>query len=261
VPRGLNLPDTLASDPVALPAELAAEFRCLSVVVPLRDEVDSIDSLLHELDAALGHLPLELEWIVVDDASNDGSLARLRDWMRKDARLRVLSLAEHGGQAAALGAGFRAARGEVVATLDADGQNDPADIPRLLAGLTKADVVNGVRTQRRDNGLRRFSSRLANAVRRSLLDDEVSDIGCSLRVMRARYVRRVKLYRGLHRFLPVLLELEGARIAEVPVAHRARRFGETKYGIRNRLPEAVVDLLVVAWMQRRAHRLRATEER
>lgn len=245
----------------SLPQALRAELKRLSVVVPLRDEVDSIDSLLQELDAALGSLPVEVEWIFVDDASSDGSLERLRDWLRKDARLRVLSLEEHCGQAAALDAGFRAARGEVIATLDADGQNDPTDIPRLLVGLTDADVVNGVRSERRDDWLRRISSRIANRVRRALLGDAVSDIGCSLRVMRARYVRRVKLYRGLHRFLPVLLEIEGARIAEQPVAHRARRYGKTKYSVRNRLPQASLDLIAVAWMQRRAHRLRAREVR
>lgn len=243
------------------PPELLVDGGRLSVVIPLRDEIDSIDSLLHELSAALGHLPFSLEWVIVDDASSDGSLERLRDWLRKDTRLRILSLPEHGGQSAALDAGFRAARGDIIATLDADGQNDPADIPKLLAGLTTSDVVNGVRQTRCDDWLRRASSRLANGIRRHVLRDGISDIGCSLRVMRARYVRRVKLYRGLHRFLPVLLEIEGARVAELPVAHRPRRFGETKYGVRNRLPQALVDLLVVAWMQRRAHRIRAREAR
>jgi len=257
----IPLAETIASPGVPLPQALRAELTRLSVVVPLRDEVDSIDALLRELDAALGSLPVELEWIFVDDASSDGSLERLRDWLRKDVRLRVLSLDEHCGQAAALDAGFRAARGEVIATLDADGQNDPADIPRLLAGLTDVDVVNGVRSMRRDDWLRRASSKIANRLRRALLGDTVSDIGCSLRVMRARYVRRVKLYRGLHRFLPVLLEIEGARISEQPVAHRARRHGKTKYGVRNRLPQATIDLFLVAWMKRRAHRLRAREMR
>lgn len=239
---------------------LPHDIHSLSVVVPVHDEVASLDALLLELDAALGGLGLELEWIFVDDASRDGSLERLREWLSKDSRLRVLSLAEHAGQSAALDAGFRAARGDVVAILDADGQNDPADIPALLEGLASADVVGGVRRQRRDSGLRRWSSQIANRARRLVLRDEVSDIGCSLRVVRARYLRRVKLYRGLHRFLPILLALEGARIAERPVSHRPRRFGRSKYGVINRVGPALVDLLAVAWMQRRALRQRATEQ-
>ena len=235
---------------------LPEDVRSLSVVIPVRDEVDSLDALLLELDAALSPLAprLELEWVLVDDASRDGSLERMREWQRKDERLRVIELPEHGGQSAALDAGFRAARGDVVATMDADGQNDPHDIPRLLAGLRDADCVNGVRVERRDDWRRRWSSRVANTVRRAVLRDPVSDIGCALRVMRAPALRRVKLFRGLHRFLPVLLEIEGARIAELPVAHRERRCGVTKYGLRNRLPEAIADLFVVAWMKRRAVR-------
>jgi len=240
------------SGPSSASLGIPGDVRSLSVVVPVRDEVDSIGPLLLELDAALGGLGLELEWIFVDDASGDGSLERLAEWTAKDDRLRVLSLPNHGGQSAALDAGFRAARGEVVAILDADGQNDPADIPVLLEGLHDADVVGGMRIDRRDDGMRRFSSRLANAIRRAVLGDRVSDIGCSLRVVRARYLRRIKLYRGLHRFLPILLELEGARIAELPVRHRSRRFGRSKYGVTNRLAPALLDLLAVAWIQRRA---------
>ena len=241
-------------------AELPSDIASLSVVVPVRDEEASLDSLLLELDTALANLDLDLEWIFVNDASRDASLERLREWMHKDDRLRVLSLAEHAGQSAALDAGFRAARGDAVAILDADGQNDPADIVSLLAGLSSADVVCGVRVERRDGSLRRVSSLVANAVRRLVLGDGLRDIGCSLRVVRARYLRRVKLYRGLHRFLPVLLAIEGARIAEQPVGHRPRRFGRSKYGVANRLVPAVVDLLAVAWMQRRALRTRASEQ-
>ena len=227
--------------------------------MPVRDEVNALEPLLLELDAALGGLPLALEWVFVDDASRDGSLERLRELSQKDARLRVLALDAHAGQSAALDAGFRAACSDAVATLDADGQNDPADLPRLLAGLADADCVNGVRRRRRDGPFRRLASGVANATRRRVLGDAVSDIGCSLRVMRSRHLRRVKLFRGLHRFLPVLLELEGARLAEVPVAHRARRFGRSKYGIWDRAPEALADLLAVAWMRRRALRTRVRE--
>lgn len=239
---------------------IPGELRFLSVVVPVRDEVSSLDTLLAELDAALAGLGLELEWIFVDDASRDGSGERLRAWMEKDPRLRLFSLAEWGGQSAALDVGLRAARGDVVAILDADGQNDPADIPHLLAGLATADVVSGIRKGRRDRWVRRWSSRIANGVRRAVLRDEVTDIGCALRVARTRYLRRVKLYGGMHRFLPILLALEGARLAEQPVRHRPRSGGRSKYGIGNRLLPSLADLLAVAWMQRRAIRQRGVEQ-
>lgn len=235
----------------ALADALPHDIHSLSVVVPVHDEVASLDALLGELAAALDGLGLALEWIFVDDASRDGSLERLHEWRRKDSRLRVLSLPTHGGQSAALDAGFRAARGDVVAILDADGQNDPADIPLLLAGLADADVVGGVRLERRDSAVRRVSSRIASWVRRLVLRDDVSDIGCSLRVVRTRYLRRVELHGGLHRFLPILLALEGARVAERPVRHRPRCFGRSKYGVWNRLGPALVDLVAVARMQRR----------
>ncbi|MEZ4216124.1 MAG: glycosyltransferase [Myxococcota bacterium] len=239
--------------------------RLLSVVVPVRDEEASIDALLLELDAALTGFAAErgigLEWILVDDASRDASLARMREWERKDERLRVVALAAHAGQASALGAGFRAARGDAIATLDADGQNDPADLPRLVERLAEgdADAVCGVRATRRDGAWRRLSSRAANAARRAVLGDAHRDIGCALRVVRARHARALALRRGLHRFLPVLLALEGARVVELPVAHRPRRFGASKYTARNRVREALVDLVYVARRQRRARRERARD--
>ncbi|MGH0037681.1 MAG: glycosyltransferase family 2 protein [Myxococcota bacterium] len=224
----------------------------LSVVVPVFDEVDSLVPLHRELDAALAPLSEEIELIFVDDGSRDGSGSVLRDLERKDARVRVESFPENRGQSAALDAGFRLARGEWIATLDADLQNDPADLPRLLDHCDRADLVNGVRVDRRDTPLRIWSSRIANAIRNWATGESVTDVGCSLRVMRASTVQRIKLYRGLHRFLPTLLKLEGARCVEVPVSHRPRRYGRSKYGIRNRLVPALVDLLAVRWMQRRA---------
>ncbi len=230
----------------------ASDRPWLSVVVPVYDEEDSLEPLHRELDAALSEIHESVEWIYVDDGSRDGSLDVLRGLARKDARVRVAELGANRGQSAALDQGFRWARGDWIATLDADLQNDPADLPRLLRWCDRADVVNGVRQGRRDTWLRIVSSRIANAVRNRLTGESISDVGCSLRVMRAAYARRVKLYRGMHRFLPTLLRLEGASIVEVPVGHRARRFGRSKYGIRNRLGPALVDLWAVRWMQRRA---------
>ncbi len=236
-----------------------ADAPYLSVVIPVYDEESSLVPLHAELDAALRGVAGGVEILYVDDGSRDASLARLREIGARDPRVRVLALQGNHGQSAAFEAGFRRARGEIVATLDADGQNDPADLPRLLAGLGDADVVNGVRTGRRDSVVRRLSSRVANGFRNRMTHESVRDVGCSLRVMRREFLERVKLWRGMHRFLPTLLRLEGARIVEVPVSHRPRRYGTSKYGIRNRLFAGFVDVFAVRWMQRRALRYRARE--
>jgi glycosyltransferase involved in cell wall biosynthesis len=231
----------------------------LSVVIPVYDEGDSLPPLHAELEAALRGVAGGVEILYVDDGSRDASLARLRGIAARDPRVRIIALDGNHGQSAAFEAGFRRARGEVVATLDADGQNDPADLPRLLEHLDAADVVNGVRTGRHDSLVRRLSSRIANGFRNRLTHESVKDVGCSLRVMRREHLERVKLWRGMHRFLPTLLRLEGARIVEVPVSHRPRRHGSSKYGIRNRLFVGFVDVFAVRWMQRRALRYRARE--
>ncbi|MCL4684596.1 glycosyltransferase family 2 protein [Myxococcota bacterium] len=233
----------------------------ISVVVPVYDEQDSLEALHRELDAALAGESDAIELIFVDDGSRDESLARLRALSAKDPRVRVLALDRNHGQSAALDAGFRAARGEIVVMLDGDGQNDPADIPRLLAELTNADVVNGVRVDRRDPFLRRASSRVANAVRNGLTRETITDVGCSLRAMRAEPLRRVRMWSGAHRFLPTLLRLEGARIVEIPVSHRPRRHGRSKYGIANRLFAGLVDVCAVRWWQARTLRYGVREER
>lgn len=238
----------------------AAAAPWLSVVVPLRDEEESLEPLHRELDAALSGVAGGVELIFVDDGSRDGSRARLRELAAKDPRVRVLALDRNHGQSAAFDAGFRAARGEVVVTLDADGQNDPADIPRLLAALEGADVVNGVRVGRRDTWLRRASSRIANGFRNALTRESVTDVGCSLRAMRAEPLRRVKMWRGAHRFLPTLLRLEGARVVEIPVSHRPRRHGRSKYGVLDRLFAGLADVFAVRWLQSRALRYEVREE-
>lgn len=226
----------------------------LSVVIPVFNEEESLDILYGELAAVLDRLPGGSEIIFVDDGSRDESLAALRALELKDQRVRTIAFERNCGQSAALDAGFRAARGEITATLDADLQNDPAELPKLLAYLDRADVVGGVRVVRRDSGLKRLSSRIANAVRNWATGADVADVGCSLRVMRTSYLRRIKLYRGMHRFLPTLLAMEGARLFEVGVSHRARRFGLSKYGVVDRLCIGLVDLLAVCWMQRRSLR-------
>ena len=231
----------------------------LSLVIPVHEEQESLEPLHRELDAALAAIPGGVEILLVDDGSRDGSLERMRLLAAKDRRIRVLALDAHHGQSAAFEAGFQAARGELIATLDADLQNDPADLPRLVEQLARADVVNGVRADRQDGWLRRLSSRIANGFRNRMTGESVSDVGCSLRVMRASYAKRVKMFRGMHRFLPTLLRLEGARVIERPVAHRPRRYGQSKYGVANRLFVGLVDVFAVRWMQRRHEPWQARE--
>ncbi len=222
----------------------------LSVVLPVRDEIGALPGLTSELEKVLDQVAAPWELVFADDGSRDGSLEWALAKSARDPRCRVVSLGAHRGQASALGAGFQAARGDVIATLDADGQNDPADLPRLLALLADdTDVVCGVRAERHDAAHRRLASKVANAVRNRLTGESIVDVGCSLRVMRARFARCVRLERGLHRFLPTLLRLEGARVVQTEVGHRAREAGRSKYGIVDRLPEALRDL----WTVRRLH--------
>ena len=224
------------------------------MVIPVFDEAPSLRPLMAELGAALDFLDGSFEIIFVDDGSRDASPQVLSEIAAENPHVRVLSLAANGGQAAALNEGFQAARGEFTATLDADLQNDPRDIEKLMARLDRADVINGIRVDRHDSWLRIFSSRIANAVRNALTGEAVTDVGCSLRVMRTSFLRKIVLEGGLHRFLPTLLRLEGARVEEVPVAHRERFAGRSKYGIANRFFEGLRELFVVRAMVRARRR-------
>jgi glycosyltransferase involved in cell wall biosynthesis len=196
----------------------------------------------------------------VNDGSSDGSDAVLRGLKSADPHVRVLTFARNAGQSAAMDAGFKNARGEVVVTLDADLQNDPSDIPRLLEALPGWDAVVGVRHTRRDNLVRRVSSRVANYVRNRLSDETITDTGCSLKAFRGEALRRLVLYDGMHRFLPTLLKMDGFRVREIPVGHRPRRHGESKYGIGNRLLPSFMDLLAVRWMKRRKLRYEVKDD-
>ncbi len=223
----------------------------LSVVVPLFNEAESLPPLVGEIRTALGATGESWEAIFVDDGSTDASLEVLRRLAAEEPRLRVLRLRRNSGQSVALAAGLARACGRVIVTLDADLQNDPADIPRLLAALEGCDVVSGVRRKRRDPWRRRAASRIANAVRSRVLGDRITDIGCSLKAYRAEFLHGVPMFDGMHRFLPVLAESEGARVREIEVAHRPRRFGEGKYNIANRVWRALADLMAVRWMRKR----------
>jgi dolichol-phosphate mannosyltransferase len=236
----------------------------ISLVIPVYNEEPNLPPLAGEIRQAMQALGRPYEVLLVDDGSTDGSLATMIRLANQDPAMRVIRQARNAGQSAALDAGFRHARGAIVVTLDADLQNDPADIPLLLArlagggesgesgtGAEPCDVVCGVRMGRRDSWVRRLSSGIANAVRNRLTHESVTDVGCTLRACRTEYLRRIPAWKGMHRFLPTLLRMEGARIAEVGVSHRPRRFGKPKYNIRNRIWRASADLLGVRWLQSR----------
>uniref|UniRef100_A0A832I4K4 Glycosyltransferase n=1 Tax=Eiseniibacteriota bacterium TaxID=2212470 RepID=A0A832I4K4_UNCEI len=232
----------------------------LSVVIPSRDELENLPALLAELRAVVAALGAPAEILVVDDASGDGS----GDWLLREAQrdplLRPVRLAGRCGQGGALAAGFARARGDIVVTMDADLQNDPADLPRLLAALEGADVVSGVRDVRRDAWPRRAASAVANAVRRAALGDTITDMGCSLKAYRRETLEGLPMFATAHRFLPALCQFRGARVVEIPVAHRPRRAGRSKYGIADRLGRGLWDLVGVRWLKSRLVRWRVQGE-
>ncbi len=224
----------------------------LSVVVPVYDERDNLDPLIEEIVPALASLGRPFEILLVDDGSGDGSAEKIAELVRSRPGVRGLHFRTNRGQTAAFDAGFKAARGRVVVTLDADLQNDPKDIRALLAALDEGyDAAVGYRSVRRDSWLKRVSSSIANSVRNRLSGDDIIDTGCSLKAFRRECLSHIKLHTGMHRFFPTLLRIEGYRVVQVPVRHRERRAGRSKYGIRNRAFRAFADLLVVRWMKKR----------
>ena len=230
----------------------------ISVVVAAYNEVESLPILLGELRPVLEATGRSWEIVLVDDGSTDGTAEAIRAAAAREGRIQAVLLAANRGQSAALAAGFAHVRGRVVVTLDADLQNDPADLPRLLAALEGADVVSGIRADRQDSAVRRLSSRVANGFRRAVLGDPVTDIGCSFKAYRREVLDGLPMFVGVHRFLPALCVFRGARLAEVPLAHRPRRLGRSKYGVGNRLWRGLHDLVGVRWLKSRlvSYRLR-----
>ena len=232
----------------------------LSLVIPVYNERDSLPLLVGEIAAALIGRPYEI--VAVDDCSDDGSLDVLKRLKLEHPQLHIVALAARAGQTAAFAAGFQAARGAVIVTLDADLQNDPADIPALVARLAETGMtaIVGYRVNRRDSGWKRLQARIANGVRNRLNAETIRDTGCSLKAFRADAVRALPLYNGMHRFFPTLIKLYGGTVGEIPVQHRPRRFGRTKYGMWNRVFRSLADALAVRWMQRRALRYDVRED-
>ncbi|MDY0039775.1 MAG: glycosyltransferase family 2 protein [Desulforhabdus sp.] len=233
----------------------------LSVVIPIKDEAENIELLAEQLTFVLDRQAWTWECIWVDDGSTDGSLDIIERLARQDSRHRFISFEQNAGQSAAFWAGFKECRGTFIATVDGDGQNDPADIPALLAEIQagKADMVNGYRARRKDTLVRKMASRIANDFRNRVTGNTVSDVGCSTRVFRRECVEQLPNFRGMHRFLPTLVAMQGFTLAEVPVNHRPRMRGKTKYSINNRLWVGLMDTLGVLWLQKRSFRYRVVK--
>jgi len=223
-----------------------------SIVIPIHNEEGNLEPLFHELDAVITALKAPCEVIAVDDHSSDGSRDILAVLKERYQWLRLIFFAANQGQSAAFDAGFRHASGEAVITMDADLQNDPADIPLLLEHYPAYDVVVGCRARRNDSLVKKVSSRVGNGVRNLLTGESITDTGCSLKVFRRDMVTRVAMFNGMHRFLPTLCRMYGATIKEVPVSHRPRVSGVSHYGIRNPALRGLLDTLAVCWMQSRA---------
>ncbi|HEY9098621.1 MAG TPA: glycosyltransferase family 2 protein [Thiobacillus sp.] len=228
----------------------------LSVVVPVKNEQDNVEPLVREIAAALsGNTTFEM--IYVDDGSTDATQSRLHALKSEFPMLRVIRHRASCGQSRAVTTGVTAARYEWIATLDGDGQNDPADIPALLARLADSSQPNnlellaGWRAKRIDTFLRRLSSKVANAVRSGMLKDNTPDTGCGLKVFARETFLQLPNFDHVHRFLPALVMRNGGAVVSVPVHHRARERGTSKYGVHNRLWVGIVDLFGVAWLQRR----------
>jgi len=238
---------------------MSQEAPQISAVIPAYNERENLPVLLEELRLALDATGSRWEAVLVDDGSSDGSGEWMRAAAAQDPRIVPLLLERNVGQSGALAAGLARARGAIVVTLDADLQNDPADLPRVLAALENADVVSGVRQARQDGWVRLASSRLANATRRAVLGDPVTDIGCSFKAYRREALEGLPMFVGSHRFLPALCVFRGARFAEVPLSHRPRRHGQSKYGVSNRLWRGLYDLVGVRWLKSRLLRYRIRE--
>ena len=232
----------------------------ISIVCPFYNEKENLKELYPRLKKVVEKFTEAWEMIFVDDGSTDGGADFLKSMCRTEKAVRLIELDRNYGLTTALYAGLQAAKGNIVATLDADLQNPPEEIPRLLALMEDADMVTGVRKRRRDPWIKKLSSKIANQIRRRVTGDTMEDVGCSLRVFRKEALRAFHPFRGMHRFFLTLAEAEGFRIKQIPVAHEPRRFGRSKYGLWNRILGPLQDLCAVRWMLRKKIRCGSREE-
>lgn len=232
----------------------------LSLVIPCYNEQENVEELLRRVSGSLSQLDRPFEVILVDDGSTDKTPQLLEAAKATYPWLRVLRMKQNRGQSAAFEAGFAAAKGEVIATIDADLQNDPEEIPRLLPMLGDYDMITGWRKDRQDTNFRKWQSRKANQIRNWISQETVNDSASSLKIYKAHALKGLKLFNGAHRFFPTLVKMRGYTCLEVPVKHSARFAGTAKYGFRNRAMRAFVDLLAIRWMKSRYLRYEAQEK-
>lgn len=233
----------------------------LSVVIPVYNERENLVFLEEKIEKALVQTEFKYEIIFVDDGSLDDSANIVISLRKQNPKIRLIQFNANSGQTSAFAAGFSKAKGTYVATLDADLQNDPSDIPKLLEKIGDFDVVCGWRFKRNDTWVKRISSKVANKVRNFVSKEDIEDTGCSLKVFRKNCLNSLKLFNGMHRFFPTLLKMEGYKVTQVKVGHNARKFGSSNYNIRNRLLTSLVDLIAVRWMQKRKLKYQIKEER
>jgi len=223
----------------------------ISVVVPVYNEEENLPVLIPQIAEVLKPLGKTFEMIFVDDGSKDQSRPLLKKMILEYPQIRILGFKKNCGETAAGAAGIKEARGEIVITIDADLQNDPKDIPKMLDYLKEYDMVTGWRQKREDSWVKRITSRIANRIRNRLSGEEIQDSGCTFRAYKRECLQEIKLYKGMHRFIPTLVKMEGYRVIEIPIVHHPRKFGVSKYTTWNRMWRAFVDLLAVKWMKSR----------
>lgn len=225
----------------------------VSLVVPIYNEVENLRPLHAEIAEVMTRLEPAQTWelLLVNDGSTDDSPKVLAELKAADPHVRVLNLVKNAGQSAAFAAGFQNVRGKAVVTLDGDMQNDPHDIPQLLKGLETHDIVCGIRAKRRDDFVRRVSSKIGNGCRRAFTGDNIVDTGCSLKAFKREIAQKLPMFNGMHRFLATLGGYAGGTVHQIPVNHRERTRGVSKYGVWNRMWVTIGDLMAVYWMRRR----------
>ncbi|HOL48936.1 MAG TPA: glycosyltransferase family 2 protein, partial [bacterium] len=213
---------------------------------------ENIEILVKELVTVLNTITNNYEIIFIDDGSTDRSFEKLLRLKNEYPIIKIVKFKKNAGQSAALAAGFQKAKNDIVITLDADLQNDPADIPKMLKKLEEGyDVVIGYRQNRQDSLIKKISSIIGNFVRNTITKEKIKDTGCSLKVFKREYLQKIFIFKGMHRFLPTLLKLTGAKLATINVNHRERKYGESKYGISNRMLSGLYDCISVRWLKKR----------
>lgn len=235
----------------------------LSLVIPCYNEQGNLEPLIAAIREAVNPLNLPYEIVITDDCSSDQSWEILKQLAAKDPRVRVQRFAFNCGESAASWAGLKAAQGQFLVTLDADLQNDPKDLPGFLSALKQFDCVCGTRVESRGQGdslVRIASSRIANWVRNQLSGEQISDAGCTYRAFKRECIQNLKFFKGMHRFLPTLIKLEGFTVTEIPVTNHPRFAGQSHYGVWNRLFASFYDLLAVRWMKKRMFRYQVAEK-